>query len=173
MHTLIYFIIIGLGCFIVGYFLGVIKGKNAAVKNSETNIQKDKHTKSSENTDTTPIRAIQTRGRRGTSVEEKVSEGIYKGVKSRKKEDMPVLNFSGIGMSSESEKDDLKRINGIGPFIEKKLNHIGIYTYLQISRFTEYEIDTVTRLIEFFPGRIKRDRWKQQATNLLNKPKGR
>ena len=113
------------------------------------------------------IRAVQTRGRSGTSVEEVAKEGIYKGIKSTDKNKKPELNFSGIGVASAAEKDDLKKINGIGPFIEQKLNNVGIYTYKQISRFTDYEIETVTQLIEFFPGRIKRDNWKQQALSLL------
>ncbi|MBT31252.1 MAG: hypothetical protein CMO01_16480 [Thalassobius sp.] len=65
-----------------------------------------------------------------------------------------------------SEKDDLKVIQGIGPFIEKKLNDIGIYTYRQISSFDDHLIERVTDAIEFFPGRIQRDNWVGQAHKL-------
>jgi len=78
----------------------------------------------------------------------------------------PTLNFDSFGMASASEKDDLKLISGIGPFIEEKLNGIGIYTFNQISRFTKEDIETVTELIKFFPGRIERDNWTDQARKL-------
>ncbi|PKP25808.1 MAG: hypothetical protein CVU03_06580 [Bacteroidetes bacterium HGW-Bacteroidetes-2] len=76
------------------------------------------------------------------------------------------LNFDRIGRAKEDENDDLTLITGVGPFVEEKLNNIGIYTYDQISRFTEDDIKTVTKLIEFFPGRMERDDWVGQAKNL-------
>ncbi len=76
------------------------------------------------------------------------------------------LNFDSFGKADASEKDDLKQISGVGPFIEQKLNSIGIYTFDQISRFKKEDIYTVTELIQFFPGRIERDNWTAQAENL-------
>ncbi len=81
----------------------------------------------------------------------------------------PKLNFDSFGVADASVKDDLKLISGVGPFIEEKLNSIGIYTFDQISRFTKEDIDTVTELIQFFPGRIERDNWTDQASKLKNK----
>lgn len=83
--------------------------------------------------------------------------------------DKPALNFDSFGKADESQKDDLKLISGVGPFIEKKLNSIGIYTFDQISKFTKEDIETVTALIQFFPGRIERDNWTDQAEKLKNK----
>ncbi len=77
------------------------------------------------------------------------------------------INFAQIGTASESEKDDLKIIKGIGLFIEKKLNAIGIYTFKQISNFSEKDKDMVNETIEFFSGRVRRDDWVGQATELL------
>lgn len=77
------------------------------------------------------------------------------------------LNFEGFGKATASEKDDLKRISGIGPSIENKLNGIGIFTYQQISKFTPKDMTDITDLITFFPGRIERDNWVQQAKNLV------
>ncbi len=67
---------------------------------------------------------------------------------------------------SADEKDDLKVISGIGPAIEKKLNKIGIHSYRQISEFSEESIKQITASIKFFPGRIDRDRWVEQASKL-------
>ena len=63
-----------------------------------------------------------------------------------------------------SERDDLTLIKGIGPFIEKRLNMIGIYTFRQISEFTPEIIEHVTQAIEFFPNRIVKDDWVGQAS---------
>jgi predicted flap endonuclease-1-like 5' DNA nuclease len=72
--------------------------------------------------------------------------------------------------ANPEEKDDLKLIHGIGPFIEQKLNKIGIYNFMQISNFDKDLIDRVTSAIEFFPGRIERDNWVNQA-KILDKSK--
>ncbi len=71
-----------------------------------------------------------------------------------------------IPTASEAEKDDLTLIKGIGSFLEKKLNRLGIYTFEQISRFDDDLTEKVTAAIEFFPGRIKRDDWVGQAARL-------
>ncbi len=76
---------------------------------------------------------------------------------------------SKIKAATAEDKDDLKLINGIGPFIEQKLNGLGIYTFEQISQFDEELIEQVTDGIQFFPGRIKRDDWVGQAKILMGK----
>jgi predicted flap endonuclease-1-like 5' DNA nuclease len=81
----------------------------------------------------------------------------------------PKLDFDLIGKASPDDRDDLTQINGIGPYIEQRLNEIGIYTYEQISKLQPRDIRTVTQLIDFFPDRIERDRWVEQAQQLLVK----
>jgi len=63
------------------------------------------------------------------------------------------------------EPDDLKKISGIGPVIEKKLNELGIYHFSQIADFKERDIELVNNAIDF-PGRIERDEWLDQAKTL-------
>ena len=77
------------------------------------------------------------------------------------------IDFERLGRSDEASKDDLKRISGIGPFIETKLNALGIYRFEQISRFNDEDIDKVNDAIEFFPGRVRRDDWRGQAKGLV------
>ena len=93
--------------------------------------------------------------------------------KSSKEEDLAriaskreSIDFGTIGDANEDDKDDLKSIKGIGPFLEEKLNALGIYTYEQISKMTPELEDQVNEAIEFFPGRIKRDEWVKQAKDL-------
>ena len=77
----------------------------------------------------------------------------------------PELNFENFGIANSNEKSDLTKINGIGPYIEERLNEIGIYNFDQISKFTFEDIRTITELIDFFPGRIERDDWVGQANS--------
>jgi predicted flap endonuclease-1-like 5' DNA nuclease len=44
---------------------------------------------------------------------------------------------------------------------------LGIYTFRQISNFTDEDILIVTDAIEYFPGRIERDEWIPQAKELV------
>lgn len=74
--------------------------------------------------------------------------------------------ISTIGMSTK--KDDLKQIHGIGPFIEEKLNSLGINSFSQISKLQDKDIDVLNDLIQFFPGRIQRDKWVEQAKALAS-----
>ncbi|WKN42193.1 hypothetical protein [Tunicatimonas pelagia] len=76
------------------------------------------------------------------------------------------IDFDRIGRASKAEKDDLKKIKGVGPFLEKKLNALGIYTFAQIANFTDDDKEQVNQAIEFFPGRISRDNWVGQAKDL-------
>lgn len=95
--------------------------------------------------------------------------------KARKKEEELIrvaekaktIDFSTLGFASASDSDDLQRIKGVGPFIAEKLNALGIYTFSQLANMTPEIEEEVNVAIEFFPGRIKRDEWANQARTLL------
>ena len=74
---------------------------------------------------------------------------------------------SRIKSATSSQKDNLQMIKGVGPFIEGKLNRLGIYNFEQISQLDEELIDKLTDAIQFFPGRILRDDWVGQAKGLM------
>ena len=82
------------------------------------------------------------------------------------------LNFNRIGRAVASDADDLKDIVGVGPFLERKLHSLGIYTFRQISNFAKEDIDKVNEIIEFFPGRIERDNWVGQSKVFYEKKNG-
>lgn len=65
-------------------------------------------------------------------------------------------------------KDDLKKISGVGPVLEKKLNALGIMTYEQIIAFSAEDIARVDEVLNF-KGRIERDNWVEQAKELAGK----
>jgi large subunit ribosomal protein L21 len=45
--------------------------------------------------------------------------------------------------TNTSEKDDLKRIKGIGPAIEKKLNNAGIHTYAALAALNRGDLERI------------------------------
>ena len=74
--------------------------------------------------------------------------------------------FSIAATIEKDDIDDLKKIKGIGPVIEKKLNMLGIVSFKQISEFTDEAIEQIAHTLKFFPDRIRRDNWVQQASEL-------
>ena len=66
----------------------------------------------------------------------------------------------------EGEPDDLKRISGIGPGIEKTLHELGIFHFRQIAAFTPENVVWVNQRLRF-KGRIEREDWIGQARRLV------
>jgi NADH-quinone oxidoreductase subunit E len=64
------------------------------------------------------------------------------------------------------DRDDLKKIKGIGPSIEKTLNELGVFRFHQIAEMSEYEIDRVAQQLKGFRSRIYREDWIGQARDL-------
>lgn len=60
------------------------------------------------------------------------------------------------------KKDNLTRIKGIGVKIEETLNNAGIFHFDQIAAWTEENIKWADANIAF-PGRVKREKWVEQA----------
>jgi predicted flap endonuclease-1-like 5' DNA nuclease len=96
-------------------------------------------------------------------VQDEVKEAALNRIRSRNTN----IYFERIGIAHKHEADNLTIINGIGGWIEEKLNALGIFTFKQISNFNEEDVDIVTEAIEFFPGRIERDEWVSQAKELV------
>jgi predicted flap endonuclease-1-like 5' DNA nuclease len=77
-----------------------------------------------------------------------------------------------IPKANEMAKDDLKKINGIGGFIEDKLNYLGFYTYEQIASLSDeaYRAKLMAAL-GLSADAIDRDQWVTQAKALMTKQK--
>ena len=65
----------------------------------------------------------------------------------------------------DGEPDDLKKLPGVGPATEKKLNALGITTYAQIAAFTAAEIEQVDADLNL-KGKIEQDDWPALAKEL-------
>jgi molybdopterin-containing oxidoreductase family membrane subunit len=88
--------------------------------------------------------------------------------KSDNKEDKTsnLLQSLGTFDKSKQKPDDLKKVKGIGPVMEKTLNKIGIYSFDQVSKMTNKEYDLLDSITGSFPGRAQRDDWAGQAKKL-------
>ncbi len=62
----------------------------------------------------------------------------------------------------DGDPDDLKKISGVGPVLEKKLHALGVTKFSQIAAFTEEDVARVDDALNF-KGRIGRDDWISQA----------
>ena len=65
----------------------------------------------------------------------------------------------------EGPPDDLKKLPGVGPATEKKLNALGVTTYAQIAAFTAEEIERVDAALKL-KGKIEQDDWPALAKEL-------
>ncbi len=63
------------------------------------------------------------------------------------------------------DADDLKKISGVGPVLEQKLNALGVTQFAQVAAFTAEDIAKVDDALSF-KGRIERDNWLEQAATL-------
>ncbi|MXY33414.1 MAG: 50S ribosomal protein L21 [Boseongicola sp. SB0664_bin_43] len=66
-----------------------------------------------------------------------------------------------------TQKDDLKKLAGVGPALEKKLNAAGITTYAQIAAWSADEVAKINEELAL-KGRIERDGWVDQAKALTS-----
>ncbi len=175
-----------LSTFLIGYFSSLLMGKSrnkATIKKLKKKINnlKAQHNTAVKNNSINDIETI------FTEIKPKILKIVHEAqekfeeVKISKQEiaertktsfvtytkSKPKLNFENFGEATKSNSDDLTKLNGIGPYIEQRLNDIGIYNYDQISRLTPNDIRKITELIDFFPERIECDNWVGQAYALL------
>ncbi|WP_073315650.1 NrfD/PsrC family molybdoenzyme membrane anchor subunit [Aquimarina spongiae] len=104
---------------------------------------------------------------RATVTEEKV-EATTEKVEATEEDINSLLSNLGTFDPETQQADDLKKVNGIGPVMEKKLNQIGIFTFDQVSKMTATEYDLLDSITGSFPGRAQRDDWAGQAAKLKN-----
>lgn len=61
--------------------------------------------------------------------------------------------------------DDLKKLTGVGPALEKKLIAAGITSYAQIAAWTDADVAVIDEQLSF-KGKIEREGWIDQAKEL-------
>ncbi|NNF90586.1 MAG: 50S ribosomal protein L21, partial [Boseongicola sp.] len=64
------------------------------------------------------------------------------------------------------DADDLKKLSGIGPALEKKLNEAGVTSFAQIASWGAAEVAEFDEKLSF-KGRIEREGWVEQAKAIV------
>jgi large subunit ribosomal protein L21 len=67
--------------------------------------------------------------------------------------------------AAPAASDDLKKLSGVGPALEKKLNAAGITSYAQIAAWTDADVAAIDEQLSF-KGKIEREGWIDQAKEL-------
>ncbi len=100
------------------------------------------------------------------SLVQRKAEEVYK---PAAKVAIPVAAAGHAGQSggvAVLEGDDLKKIKGVGPKLERLLHKNGVYTFTQIATLSEQGITDLDSQLEEFKGRIMRENWIDQAKTL-------
>jgi len=148
------------GAAIIGYITAWLYSKSGYEKKIDA-IESDKHELNNRIVNLNAEKV--TLDRRLDEKDKEMDRLVFSHIAQRKH----LLNYLSFGTATESEKDDLKMISGIGPFIEEKLHALDIYTFRQISKFTVKDIIAINDAIIYFSGRIDRDEWVDQAIDLV------
>ncbi len=64
------------------------------------------------------------------------------------------------------QPDDLKKISGVGPKLERLLHANGVYYFWQVASWSRQDIEFIDQRLDVFKGRILRDAWVAQAQKL-------
>ena len=83
----------------------------------------------------------------------------------RRRQQQPQKPVPKLFTAPAGEADDLKKITGIGPTLERKLNAMGVTQYDQIAHLTEEDVAKIDEALTL-KGRFARDDWGGQAKRL-------
>jgi predicted flap endonuclease-1-like 5' DNA nuclease len=76
--------------------------------------------------------------------------------------------LGGTPAAPPGDPNDLKRVKGIGPALERRLNELGVKSLADLADLPPGEVDRINAKLDF-PGRIQRERWVEQAKALIGR----
>jgi large subunit ribosomal protein L21 len=79
----------------------------------------------------------------------------------------PAAKAKAAAPAAAAGADDLKKLSGVGPALEKKLHAAGVTSFAQIAAWTEADVAAMDEQLSF-KGRIEREGWIAQAAELAN-----
>ncbi|MGB5650259.1 MAG: helix-hairpin-helix domain-containing protein, partial [Sedimenticolaceae bacterium] len=96
-----------------------------------------------------------------------MSEEVAADAQPKKKKTRGAAGARKAAANSAQAEEDLKQISGIGPGLEKKLKEGGISTLRQLAELSDQDIAHLEENIIRFSGRVKREKWVEQARKLV------
>ncbi|HHC79536.1 MAG TPA: molybdopterin oxidoreductase [Flavobacteriia bacterium] len=132
------------------------------LKSSGDNFKRERDNPTDVPTPTTPMSKID----ETTSAVDDIIEATDLSSDDNDEKTNSLLGSIGTFDKETQQPDDLKKVKGIGPVMEKTLNQIGIYSFDQVSKMTKKEYDLLDSITGSFPGRAERDDWAGQAEKL-------
>lgn len=75
---------------------------------------------------------------------------------------------AGLEAARDGKPDNLRKIKGVGPKLEKLLNSLGIFHFDQIAAWGPEEVAWMDGNLQGFRGRVSRDQWVAQAKVLAS-----
>ncbi len=72
-----------------------------------------------------------------------------------------------FGKADALKKDNLKKIRGINPFIEKKMNAAGISAFRQVAYLSSNEQSQLNHVLELSKNKFQKEEWAFQAKRLI------
>lgn len=79
---------------------------------------------------------------------------------------LPAPPHGPLMTTPDGPADDLTRIEGVGPRLERALNDQGIATYGQLAEMTDEQLTELQARLPEFAGRVNGASWVEQATRL-------
>lgn len=81
---------------------------------------------------------------------------------------VPEVEEAPAPVAAAAAGDDLAKIKGLGPKLQKLLPELGLSTYAQIAALTDADLDALDAKLGAFAGRPRRDAWVEQARLLAS-----
>ena len=78
----------------------------------------------------------------------------------------PCSRTSGAPAPAAAAGDDLTKLSGVGPVLEKRLHELGVTSFAQIAAWTPEDMEKMDEALNI-KGRVERDDWVGQAKALL------
>ncbi|MEM1273982.1 MAG: 50S ribosomal protein L21 [Pseudomonadota bacterium] len=85
--------------------------------------------------------------------------------KAPAKTSAPAAKPAAEAPAAAAAADDLKKLSGVGPALEKKLHAAGVTSFAQIAAWSPEDVAEMDEKLSF-KGRIERDGWIEQAAKL-------
>ncbi len=92
-------------------------------------------------------------------------EKVERKVRDKPRKEEPAL--AALFEAPAGDPDDLKKITGVGPSLERKLKELGVTKLDQIANFSEEDLEKIDAALNS-KGRIQRDDWVGQARALVS-----